>query len=101
MIHINLRRLDRLIYFAAFLFLMMAAASMTSAVRIKYVDAAVANYEQLLSITKPYLTELGKEELIRSASSQIRNKGDYEKIIVELRSIAQKNGQQVPDFMIW
>lgn len=97
----RLRKTDRLALATALMVLVMVVALMTSATRIAYVDSAVANFEQVLSITRPYLMEPRKEEFIRSTFSQVRNKGDYEKIIMELRAVAQENGQYVPEFNIW
>ena len=97
----KLRKLDRLAYFLAFVVGTMVLANLTAGLRIKYMNAAVTNFEQTLSITKPYLTVPRKEELLRSTFSQIRNKDGYVQLIEELRGIAEKNGQHVPEFKIW
>lgn len=96
-----MRRLNRLLYLGYFLFLALAVGNLTEASRTRYVESAVSNFEQTLSIAKPYLTEPKKEELMRSAFSQIRNKDGYVALLLELRGIAEKNGQHVPDFRIW
>ena len=97
----RLRKSDRLAFATALIVLVVVAGALTSGIRIAYADSAVAHFEQILSIASPYLVEPRREEFLRSAFSQIRNKDDYEKIILELSAIAQKNGQHVPDFKIW
>lgn len=97
----KLRINDRVAYLLTFVVVTMVLTNLTASLRIKYMDAAVTNFEQTLSITRPYLTVLRKEELLRSTFSQIRNKDGYVQLIEELRGIAEKNGQHVPEFKIW
>ena len=97
----SLKASKRLAIPLTFLTVVVAAECLTSVMQTAYADSAVANFEQLLSITRPFLTEPRNENIIRSAFSQIRNKSDYEKLIMELKTIAQKQGQHVPDFSIW
>lgn len=70
----------------------------TTYVKVRYIGSAVAYYDQLMAIATPYLTDKGK--LTDSEFAQIKNRNDYERIILELRSVAAKNGQSVPQFNI-
>jgi hypothetical protein len=69
-------------------------------VRVTYIGHAVAYYEQLIAIATPYLTD-DKEKRTASEFAQIKTRNDYERIILELRSVVEMNGQSVPQFDIW
>jgi hypothetical protein len=78
----------------------MITFNLTSLSRISYIYRAVAYYDQTLVIAAPYL-EPGKEQLLKSAFAQIKNRDDYAKIILSLQETAKRNAQHVPPFDIW
>jgi hypothetical protein len=92
--------IPRLILLQVVLVTLLARISVTLAVRIKYIGSAVAYYDQLTAIATPFLTD-DKAKLTASQFAQITNGNDYERIILELRSVAEANGQRVPKFTIW
>lgn len=84
----------------AALALLFVITNFTFAAREQYIVSAVLHFEQLLEICAPYLEE-NKMKLLSSKFAQIKNRNEYERIIFELRSIAEENGQSVPKFDIW
>jgi hypothetical protein len=68
--------------------------------RVSYVNRAVTNYNQLLSITRPYISQ---EDMMLSISkfSQIANKNDYVVLIDSLSKICVANHITPPTFTVW
>ena len=93
-------RLTKLTWINTGVVLLLVITATTVTVKIKYVGSAVAYYDQLTAIAAPYLSD-AKAKLTDSEFAQIKNRNDYDRIILELRSVAQKNGQSVPEFDIW
>jgi hypothetical protein len=71
-----------------------------SCVRIIYVVRAANHIEQLQRVVAPFID---KEQRLSfgSRTAQISSRGDYEKIITELSSIAGKNHARVPTFDLY
>jgi len=83
-----------------FLYTVFATTIFTlDAVKQRYINNAVTNFEQLSKIVRPYISE---EEDIKHASIffQIRNKEDYVVLINKLQKIAKDNNQSIPDFSL-
>ncbi len=62
-----------------------------------YINNAITHYNQLVQITKPYITQ-DEFDLYNSRFAQIRNKDDYSKLIRELEGIASEYSLLVPNF---
>jgi hypothetical protein len=81
-------------------FALIIVTIFTLGARAEYIISAGLHFEQLIAISAPYLPDRKEMQLV-SEFAQIKNRNDYERIILELRSVAEKNGQSVPKFDIW
>lgn len=66
-------------------------------VKTKYINEAVTYYKQLLTIVTPYV-ESSEIHHIESSFGQIKNRSDYELVIMNLHRIAEENNLVKPEF---
>lgn len=89
-----------LLVFTTFYIIFASTVVIVYSVRMAYINEAIANFEQAYSIALPHLEDKQEKYLI-SNFAQIGCRSDYEKILNDLRIVAQKNGLKVPKFNIW
>jgi hypothetical protein len=71
-----------------------------SIARATYIDLALSNYHQVLTIASPYLNA-NEQPVIQSEFAQIQNRQEYAEIVGRLAAAAKAHGQSVPNFDPW
>lgn len=85
--------------FIAMAIFLISGKSMTT-FREKYINSAIAHYEQSLKIAKPYMTS---KEITKSESrfAQINNREDYISILNNIYQVLDKEGININKFDAW
>jgi hypothetical protein len=74
--------------------------AVVESIRTTYVNSAVTHFQQMYNIALPFMDDNKKVEILASFA-QIKKRSDYVSIVDDLKTVAQSNGQTVPDFSAW
>lgn len=81
--------------------LLLATYMLTSYAKCAYIHNATCHFDQVLAICSPYIDKHEKAHIL-SNFARIKSKKDYEKIIKELKDIANQNNiNDTPYFLIF
>jgi hypothetical protein len=65
-----------------------------------YTARAIANYQQLLNVVKPFVSD-DDVKRFNSQFAQIRSAKEYISVTEQLKSIALQHNLVIPDFAPW
>lgn len=80
----------------AFIFLLLGSYIMFGSFRHVYVASTRGYFDYLVRVTSPFLTN-DQRLAIDSRLALVQSKGDYEKLVIELKSVANANNVIVAD----
>jgi len=66
----------------------------------RYVNKAVAHFEQSMKIIGPYL-QSPESTLLRAEFASMKKKSDFITLMEKMNAIAEKNKVSLPRFVIW
>lgn len=96
----SIRRAVPQYYVTACLVAVMAIVHTVNYSRIRYINSAIAHYQQTLRIAYPYLSDDDRRR-VESEFAQVRTKEDYVRVVGKLESISKDNKSWVPSFVPW
>lgn len=93
----RLKNLEKKSYIAMAVIILALTVNVLMFQRLSYISRVSAHFDQLVAMAAPYIEN--KEVLyIKSQYAQVMSKSDYDKVILNLYEILQKNGISTPAF---